>query len=115
MTGLSYARVLFGREPAKTHDYHYWVWAWARWDWNRKREVPGGLMLGLRQGKWKLVRDRSDAAWELYDLSMDVGETNNLAAEHPEKRQELIAMAEAAREPMRPQEEPEHHEGHQFN
>jgi len=40
----------------------------------------------LRAGGWKLVsaRERGDA-WELYDLSRDRGETEDLAARHPER------------------------------
>jgi arylsulfatase B len=47
----------------------------------------------LRQGPWKLVRDGScrsgEAAWELYDLSRDIGEQRNLAAEQPDRLQTL--------------------------
>lgn len=41
----------------------------------------------VRQGPWKLVtdNDRSEPIlWELYDLTDDRSETNNVAAEHPE-------------------------------
>ncbi len=42
----------------------------------------------LRAGKWKLVAAKNDP-WELYDLSVDRAETNNLASQRPEKVQEL--------------------------
>lgn len=42
----------------------------------------------VRVGDWKLVAAKDDP-WELYDLSMDRAETNNLADQHPEKVQEL--------------------------
>ena len=41
----------------------------------------------VRQGRWKLVtdNDRSEPIlWELYDLTNDRSETNDVAAEHPE-------------------------------
>ena len=41
----------------------------------------------VRQGKWKLVtdNDRSEPiVWELYDLTNDRSETNNVAVKHPE-------------------------------
>lgn len=40
----------------------------------------------IREGKWKLVsaNDRDDSAWELYDLSSDRSETDNLRSRHPE-------------------------------
>ncbi|OQV04614.1 hypothetical protein CLAIMM_09469 [Cladophialophora immunda] len=50
---------------------------------------------GLRFGRWKINHMQSDTAtgtgqWQLYDLSMDQGETNDLANEQPEKLAELI-------------------------
>lgn len=42
----------------------------------------------IRVGQWKLVAP-SGQPWELYDLSIDRGESNNLAAQHPEKVREL--------------------------
>ncbi|WP_116125333.1 arylsulfatase [Lewinella sp. IMCC34183] len=44
----------------------------------------------VRVGDWKLVR-WADQPWELYDLSKDLTETNDLAAEYPEKVEELRA------------------------
>lgn len=37
----------------------------------------------LRRGPWKLVRHINDSP-ELYDLSADIGETNDVSAERPE-------------------------------
>lgn len=42
----------------------------------------------IRQGNWKLVAAEGDD-WELYDLSTDRTETNDLAKQHPDKVQEL--------------------------
>ena len=38
---------------------------------------------GIRRGKWKLLRN-AKKKWELYDLSVDISEKNNIAKEHPE-------------------------------
>ncbi len=46
----------------------------------------------LRQGHWKIVAAGKDAPWELYDLSQDRCETNNLAKTMPEKVRELDAI-----------------------
>jgi arylsulfatase A-like enzyme len=113
ITGLSYAPVLFGRDAPETHDFHYWEWA--AWDWGRHTEVPGGLMQALRQQNWKIARVRNDQPWELYNLATDVGETNDLANEHPDKVRELATLVAKARVPMRPQQEPAHPEGQAFN
>jgi arylsulfatase A-like enzyme len=44
----------------------------------------------LRAGDWKIVAAGIDAPWELYDLAKDRTETNNLAAQEPERLQTLI-------------------------
>ena len=48
---------------------------------------------GVRRSNWKLVRGAS-GSFELYDLDADVGETNDLAAAHPERVNELRALLE---------------------
>jgi arylsulfatase A-like enzyme len=45
----------------------------------------------IRRGDWKLVALKS-GEWELYDLQKDRGESENLAAQHPEKVKELAAL-----------------------
>ena len=45
----------------------------------------------VRWGKWKLVA-RKDDPWELYDLSMDRTETNNLAQAKPSLVSELLEL-----------------------
>ena len=44
----------------------------------------------LRVGDWKIVASGKDSPWELYDLSTDRSETQNLAAQKPEKVQEMV-------------------------
>ena len=44
----------------------------------------------VRQGRWKLVAERSKD-WELYDLAVDRCETTNLSAKHPELVDSLSA------------------------
>ena len=38
----------------------------------------------IRQGKWKLIFFHAGERYELYDLDEDIGETNDLALDHPE-------------------------------
>jgi len=47
----------------------------------------------VRKGDWKLVAARNQP-WELYDLSKDRGESNNLAARHPQQAEELRQLWE---------------------
>ena len=42
-------------------------------------------------GKWKLV-SRRPLRWELYDMSADRTEMNNLASEHPDLVKKMTAM-----------------------
>ncbi len=58
-----------------------------------------GGRTALRHGDWKLLRmggkfEPGKAKWELYDLSKDLSEENNLAATEPERLAELIAIWE---------------------
>jgi arylsulfatase A-like enzyme len=43
----------------------------------------------VRSGTWKLVRSENNGAWELYDVSIDSGERNDLAKSHPNVVMEL--------------------------
>jgi arylsulfatase A-like enzyme len=47
----------------------------------------------VRVGKWKLVRNYPDA-WELYDMQSDRTETKDLAATHPDRVKEMLALYE---------------------
>jgi arylsulfatase len=48
----------------------------------------------IRDGKWKLVAERGKA-WELYDLSKDRSETNNLAGKLPRRVKQMAARYDA--------------------
>ena len=56
-----------------------------------------GGKTALRHDDWKLVRmgkrlTAGKAQWELYDLSKDLAETNDLALTHPERLAELVQL-----------------------
>ena len=48
----------------------------------------------MRQGNWKIVKDLEDAAWELYDMSTDMTESNNLAKANTALLNQMIAEYE---------------------
>jgi arylsulfatase A-like enzyme len=52
----------------------------------------------LRAGKWKVIKHRGAKRWALYDLAEDVGETRDLAAEHPERLERMRGEWEATRQ-----------------
>jgi len=51
----------------------------------------------LRAGQWKITTIEDEGQWELYDLSKDRGETQNLAEDNPEKLEELIKLWQVKR------------------
>ena len=62
----------------------------------------------IRYGKWKAIRPiQPDAPVELYDLSTDISENNNVADDYPDIIAKLIPILESAHLDPRPQIEPE--------
>lgn len=58
----------------------------------------GGRPAGaVRQGNWKFIEQYEDGAAELYDLTQDPGEQNNLAADRPQLAAELREQLHAWR------------------
>lgn len=76
------------------------------WEWNEGHfATPYHVkMQACRRGQWKIVRNDVKQPWELYDLSRDPGESNNLAAAHLVK--ELDSWVRANRADPPPQVEP---------
>jgi uncharacterized sulfatase len=70
--GISYLPTLLQKQQPE-HDYLYW-----QFDGNNHDKEA------VRSGQWKAVRPATDAPIELYDLSTDIGEQNNVANDHPE-------------------------------
>jgi arylsulfatase A-like enzyme len=83
--GLSFLPTLLSRSTAqKQHPYIYW-------------EFPEkGGQIAIRMGNWKAVktdlRKNKQAPWQLYDLSRDVTETTDVAAQHPELAKQFDAV-----------------------
>ena len=48
--------------------------------------------MAVRKGKWKLLANRDIDRIELYDISKDVFESQNLSAQNPEIVKELMAL-----------------------
>jgi len=84
MQGVSFLSALEGRDIPKRKEPLFWEWR------------HGGA---VREGKWKLVtsafpksqkeKSKANVKWELYDLSRDVTETEDLAKQYPEIVQRL--------------------------
>lgn len=86
LDGISLLPLLEGRNGQKEHDYLYF-------------EFAERMSQAARKGPWKLIRldiEGKNDHYELYNIENDPGEEHDLAAENPEKVEELKAiMAEA--------------------
>ena len=85
--GLSFLPTLLGHNGQKLHEYLYWEY---------------GNQKAVRMHQWKAYT--KGKVWELYDLCRDIEEQHDLAKEHPRTLEQLISLAEAAHEPIRPGE-----------
>lgn len=83
--GISFLPELLGQEQQK-HDHLYWEF-----------HEQGGKK-AVRMGKWKAVKlncfDESKTTFELYDLSSDPSEQNNVAADNPKIAKQLMEIME---------------------
>ena len=68
------------------------------WHYPHYSNQGGNPGSAIRFGDYKLIDDFETGALELYDLSTDIGESNNLASEEPEIRDRLYGMLEEWRE-----------------
>ena len=80
--GISYLPTLLGQEQPR-HEYLYWAF-----------EQGSRTKQAVRYGTWKAVRLDLEAPVELYDLSVDLGEENDVAAAHPDLVARLTAIME---------------------
>ena len=66
-----------------THDYLYFA------------SDEGETSVGVRYRDWKLVRYReAPSEWRLYDLATDIGEADDVAADHPDVVQTILDLLE---------------------
>lgn len=91
--GLSMVPTLLGRAGQKKHEVLYWEFG----------ERP---MQAVRIGSWKAIRpigaDGTYAPMQVYDLTKDIGEAKNVAAENPNivKRAEEVMQRAHRRNPL---------------
>lgn len=74
LDGVDIVPYVKGEKSGRPHETLFW-----------RKEVRAAI----RKGDWKLMR-HIDRPAELYDLSKDISESNDLAAEYPEKVREMF-------------------------
>ncbi|HEC42959.1 MAG TPA: DUF4976 domain-containing protein [Bacteroides sp.] len=80
MDGISLKDVLLGASSEVSRDAIYW-------------HYPHSRMEGaIRKGDFKLIYYYETEEARLYNLRDDIGELNDLAASHPELKEEMLAM-----------------------
>ncbi|KPK07580.1 MAG: hypothetical protein AMS20_02535 [Gemmatimonas sp. SG8_28] len=79
--------------PAPQHEMLYWEYG------NVRGQAP--IRQAARWGRWKAIRSDLEAPLELYDLSVDIGETGDVAASHPDVVDRMRVYLDTARIPTR--------------
>lgn len=89
LDGISFLPSLVGDGEQIEHDYLYW-------EFHEK-----GGRVAVRKGKWKGIKynvlNQPGKGIELYDLSIDPEEKNNIAQHHPEVVEDLTDIMKTAR------------------
>jgi len=90
LDGTDLIPYLTRKDSDAPHDVLFWCNR--MWDGPFQHQHPHNLIhnQAMRKGDWKAVRyavpdnGTPERSWELYDLSVDIGEQHNLAPEYPE-------------------------------
>ena len=72
LDGISMLPAILGQPQTNQHAFLYWEFH------------ERGSQQAVRMGEWKAIRLAPAEPLELYDLSRDLGEKKNVAAEHPD-------------------------------
>jgi arylsulfatase A len=92
LDGISYLPTLLGAEQ-KEHDYLYWEF-----------HEQGGKQ-AIRKGNWKAVRlsvsKNANSPIQLFNLSLDLGENENVATNYPEMVKEMDKLFQVSHTPVK--------------
>jgi arylsulfatase A-like enzyme len=88
LSGISMKKAFLGEEGQEKHAYLYWEY------YDRK-----AFEQAARRGNWKAVTSGKNTPIQLFDLSKDIGEERNVAADHPEIIKEMEQILKEAHRP----------------
>ena len=93
-----------GRIPSPESRTPANVFYWEHQTFDRQASAlrENAMIQAVRMGDWKAIRLKPGAPLELYDLAGDIGETNNVAAGHPDVIAKIESYLKTARTPPRP-------------
>ena len=97
LDGISLLPTLLGKPQTNQHDFLYWEFH------------ERGFQQAVRMREWKAVRPQFGAPLELYNLSADVGEKQNVAGQNPDVVAKIgeylrTARTESEQWPIKPAE-----------
>lgn len=104
LDGISMLPAILGDRPAARRPSNHEFFYWEHLEFNRQANTlrAGTMIQAVRMGDWKAVRLRPGAPLELYDLSHDVSEADDVAARHPDIVSKIQSYLATARTPPRP-------------
>lgn len=91
--GISILPELLDKEQKK-HDYLYWEFLFSG---GLKNPETNGFRQAVRMQNWKAVRYGINNKTELYNLTDDIGEQNDVSDQHPEIVQKMEKLFQTAR------------------
>ena len=87
--GISILPTLLGEEAVghkqQQHEFLYWEF---------------GQQTAVRMNQWKAIQPKTDAPWELYDLSKDVSEANSVADQNSDLLDKMKQFAKQSHTPV---------------
>ena len=92
-TGISLLPTLTGKGEQQPREYLYWEHPQSK---KRDQAVRIGKWKGVKLG-WKV---KTPQKLQLFDLEQDLGETNNIAAQHPEIVKRMEEIIQEAHQPL---------------
>ncbi len=90
--GLSILPTLLGEDSVgrkqEQHEFLYWEF--------------GKNQTAVRWNNWKGIRNSPKARWQLYDLSRDISESNDVSKQHEDVVKKIESFAKASHTPVKP-------------